>query len=585
MRVVVCAWLLAGAIPCLLPAQESTSAAGSALRLLRSGRVPESRLGSIVEIVGTRGNEEDLGYLFERAAGRDWPLDVRKRAFVLLLDAAQNRKVLPRADLAALVPLVSDAEQDAGLRLAAVRFAGAAASPDLAEPLAALARNSEAPEPLRAAALESLAAAGGETAKEAVTELLQADQPFRIRALAAGALAQQDLPAAAAAAAELLSSAQPEDAIPIVLDGMLARRGGTEQLASALGESSVSADVAKVALRHMYSVGRSDEALVESLGRAAGLDSDPPPLTDEEFQALVNDIREHGDPVRGEDVFRRADLSCMKCHAVSAAGGQVGPDLSAVGSISPIDFLLNSVLLPDQAIKEAYITRVVATVDGEVLQGIVVDRSDERLVLKDATGAIQTVAIEDIEEEVEGKSLMPKGLVRFMTRGELVDLVSFLSQLGRPGDFAIRSTPRFQRYRVLTAPPEEFVDSAPNDEQFEASILRSESWAPIYARANGTAPLDEAVQASGSPVVYLAAEFDVIEAGLIGVKIDSAEGVAAWLNDDSLALTPETKIEASAGRHRITLRVDTRARSLPGVVLELVRQSGSSAEFQPVDGA
>ena len=36
---------------------------------------------------------------------------------------------------------------------------------------------------------------------------------------------------------------------------------------------------------------------------------------------------------------------------------------------------------------------------------------------------------------------MPKGLVNFMTRAEFVDLVRFLSELGKPGPYAIRSTP------------------------------------------------------------------------------------------------------------------------------------------------
>ena len=61
---------------------------------------------------------------------------------------------------------------------------------------------------------------------------------------------------------------------------------------------------------------------------------------------LIREVAD-GDAARGEDVFRRADLSCLKCHAVSQAGGQIGPDLSALGSTSPVDYIINSIYDPD----------------------------------------------------------------------------------------------------------------------------------------------------------------------------------------------------------------------------------------------
>ena len=77
----------------------------------------------------------------------------------------------------------------------------------------------------------------------------------------------------------------------------------------------------------------------------------------------------------------------MSCHSISKAGGDVGPDLSAVGQISPPDYIINSILNPDLAIKEQYNTLMVMTVEGQVFQGIVTDKDEQRIVLKDATGA------------------------------------------------------------------------------------------------------------------------------------------------------------------------------------------------------
>ena len=95
---------------------------------------------------------------------------------------------------------------------------------------------------------------------------------------------------------------------------------------------------------------------------------------------MVAEVAAKGDPARGEEVFRRADLNCMSCHSVSKAGGDVGPDLNAVGQISPPDYIINSILNPDQAIKEQYNTLMVLTVEGQVFQGIVTDKDEQRIV-------------------------------------------------------------------------------------------------------------------------------------------------------------------------------------------------------------
>jgi len=565
--------------------EDPPSAVGAVMKLLRSGRVPESRLPAIVDIVGTRGNEHDLEFLLSKAVDPEWSEPLRETAFRLLTEAAATRKVVPAGDLSAVARVISTS-QERPIRLAAIRFARAARVKAAAGALAELVESGQTPADLRSAALEAYVAVAGAEARPVIAKVLASDAPLGVRTPALAAMAELDPEAAAKSAVELLAKIGPNDDVGPIVDAFLARKNGSRAFAVAVTASPPKADVAKLALRHIYAVGRSDEELVSALGKAAGINDDPAPVTPELVAGLVRDVESSGDAARGEEVFRRSDLSCMKCHAVSAGGGQVGPDLSAVGSISPLDFLATSVLNPDQAIKEAYITRVVATADGRVLQGIVVDRSAEKLVLKDATGAVHTIAMSDIDEEVEGKSLMPKGLVKFMTRQELVDLIKFLSQLGRPGDYAIRKTPRFQRYRVLASLPAGIGEGVPNDEQFEAEIGRSTAWVPFYARVAGGLPLNEARKAAGGPVVYVLAEFDVRTSGELAFEMTGAgPAPTVWLDDDSLD-DPSKPFTVEPGRHRVTLRIDTRqwpASETP--VLSLVRPEGSKVEFQVVDGA
>jgi putative heme-binding domain-containing protein len=565
---------------------EPPSAVGPVMRLLKSGHVPESRIEQFLTQVASRGNEHDLAYLYKQAVvEKAYDDELQTRLLELLAEAASDRGVTPAGDLSGIASLIRSAPPQSEIQQLAIQLAGLWKVPGAAESLAAILTNAEAPAARRDAALQAIRRLGGETARKVILPLTAPDQPLPLRLQGAAALVGVDLQTAAVRTATILQDADAETDLQEVVSAFLDRQGGSDVLASAIEANPPSADVAKRALRAMYAVGRSDAKLSVVLGKIAGIDSDPQPLTKEEVLAMVPVVEAEGDAVRGEEVFRRADLSCLKCHAVSKAGGQVGPDLSAVGASSPIDYLLHSISDPDQQIKEAYITRVVVTDEGQVLQGVVANRTDDTLVLRDAAGNLVSIPNDSIEEEIEGKSLMPKGLMKFMTEEELLDLVKFLSMLGKPGtEYAIRSTPRMQRWRVLSDVPEEFLEQVPDFTAFEDHIYRAGDGLPVYARVGGDVPLEEVTTRLQQPVVYLVGEVEVTQPGSIGVRLDSAEGVTMWV-DKHLAQDAEAIVELPPGRHPITLRIDTQQRKSDTLKLDLFRPAGSKAEFTVVDGA
>lgn len=559
------------------------SAVGSMLKLLQSGRVPEDRLGTIVKLVCTRGNEHDLQYVFSRVMEPDgWPLELQRDALEWLHEAGRTRKVVPAGDLAGLTGLL--ASEDRAMRAAAVDLAGlwkvAAAAPELER----IIKNADEPAALRQGAVASLAAFAPDRAGELLTGLSRPDQPFATRSFAVVVLSSLDVRNAAGVAARIMGDAGERDDPAPILDAFLDLQQGSDVLAAALRESPPTADIAKLALRHMYSVGRTDAELSKVLSSIAGISQDPAPPTPEEIAAVVRAAVEQGDAARGEVVFRRNDLSCMKCHAVSAAGGQIGPDLSAIGSSSPLDYLARAVLDPDADIKEAYTTKVVLTVQGRIYQGIVADRTADALILRDANGNLTSIPLDDIDDEIEGKSLMPKGLVKFMTQAELIDLIKFLSVLGKPGDYQVRATQRMQRWRLLTNAPEELVREIPGFSSFEDLVLRSGVWEAAYARVNGDLPLEEVSTKTGEEVVYVQGEVRVTRPGPVGVTIDSPDGVHAWIGDQEIGSKREFTVALPVGTHPITLRIDTGKRASAVIKLELTRPEASKAEFAVVDG-
>ncbi|MBT5018942.1 MAG: c-type cytochrome, partial [Planctomicrobium sp.] len=389
-------------------AADPPSAVGSMLTLLKSGRVPEARLGTIVKLICDRGNEHDLRYVYDQILKKEWSSELRLSALQQLSAASTTRNTIPAGDLSGL-PDLFEAENPKLVKTALLL----AGQWKVESAFAALQKTVSTPgtsADVRALALESMASISPENTKSLLVKLAQQKGAFADRSLAINVLAKSNIDQAAKLAATALAEAAERDDPTTLLNGFLEQENGSKVLSESLVEASIRPDTAKLALRHMYSIGRADPELSAALMKIAGIDGDPKVPTPEELKALVNEVAEQGDAARGEMIFRRNDLSCMKCHAVSKAGGQIGPDLSAIGASSPGEYVVMSVLDPDQAIKEAYTTRVVITVQGRIHQGLVGDRTANALVLKDATGKETSIPIEDIDDEVEGKSLMPKGL-------------------------------------------------------------------------------------------------------------------------------------------------------------------------------
>ncbi len=542
-------------------------------------------------MIGKRGTAADLAFIYQQAiAQAGYPAPLRVKALDALAEAAANRKLHPPRDLEKLVPLIRPISSPAEVPLerSVVRLAGAWKLEAAAQALGNLAASPKAGEFLRIEALDALTAIGGHPGRSRIEALADPGQPAGTRLAAVAALAKLDLEASAPLAAEIL--AQPADRardLTPLLAAFLNRQGGGESLAAALGRRTVPADSAKLALRAVYALGRADPALIGALARAAGIAADTKPLEPSELAALVAEVAASGDPARGEQVFRRADLSCMSCHSLSKAGGDVGPDLSALGQTSPPDYIINSIMNPDQAIKEQYHTLLLLTVEGQVFQGIVTDKDDQRIVLKEATGHSRVVPVASIEDQKSGGSLMPKGLVNLMTRAEFIDLVRFLSELGKPGPYAVRTTPAIQRFKVLKSIPADLAQSIPGARAFRDQVFRAlpDRWAVAYAKVAGTLPLEEVVPTSGSPIVYLQGEIDVSNAGPIKIQLDSPEAAVVWVDELPVpAGTPSSSTPLSTGRHAITLRIDTSARRSREIRIELVKPAGSTAEFTVVGG-
>lgn len=569
---------------------EEPSAVAPLMKLFQSGKLPPARQPQVVEMICKRGNESDLRVIFDKVLESDgFTAELREQALIWLTDAAVTRKLQPAGELTGLAELVVGdfAAEQPKVQSAALSLAAACRVTSLSPALQKLALNPQTSAQLKRAAIDGLVLFHDPGSRKALTELAKSQQPLAVRVQAISGIVEFDSAAAAGIAAELFSTAEPSETLAAILDAFFEQKDGSAQLAAALGKVKLPADVAKVLLRHMYSVGRSDAELSRVLSDAAGIAADPPLPTPEEVAALVNEVLAKGDAVRGEAIFRRKDVSCMKCHSVSRAGGQVGPELSAVGGSSPTDYIVNSILNPNLAVKEQYVTKVFELVTGKVLTGVVVDRDEVRVNLRDVNGNLVTIPVADIDDEVEGPSLMPQGLTKFLTHDEVIDLAKFVGELGKPGTpYEINQRPTIQRWRVLREPAAPLVEEIPHLEHVREYILGSEpsEWVPAYARVSGTLPLSDFQTATSPPVLILKGEVEVRTAGRVALAIESTEKIQTWVDAEAFEDRREFEVDLDPGIHAVVLRVELSDRPDPELRVEVRSLESSSAKFQIVGG-
>jgi len=144
---------------------------------------------------------------------------------------------------------------------------------------------------------------------------------------------------------------------------------------------------------------------------------------DVEAVTLTNNIRS------GERIFfENQQTNCGKCHAVGGRGGHIGPELTEIGK-KPLAEIRQSVIEPSGRITLGYETRLIQTIDGLILTGIVKENSEEKIVLMDADGNLTTVLQDDVEETQPGLSAMPSGVAEVLTPAQLRDLLAYLQSL------------------------------------------------------------------------------------------------------------------------------------------------------------
>ncbi len=566
-----------------LQAAESKDVVKPLASLIRSGKLTKEREAEVWLTIAQLGGSNELGEVLKYADTAALPM--KGRLLTAIEESVRVRKVAPPTGSQTELLLHLVAENPGTTHQAACRLIGLWKVEKYRPLLMELARDGKEIEN-RKAAFDGLALLGGDKSKEFFASLAAADRDPETRRLAVIAWTKLNPAASAESAVAVLVSLPAGEEVNEIVSAFTQRKDGPAALVKALKGKKFPPDLAKLSIRTAKAAAQPDAALVDALTAAGGLTETKRTLAGKDLEQFLSDVAKTGDPKRGEAVYRRTDMLCLKCHGIAGAGGQVGPDMTSIGASAPVDYLVESLLNPNAKIKEGFNSFIVNTADGRVLSGIKVRETKTELVLRDAEDKELVIPVADIDSRKDGKSLMPEGLTDSLTRQELVDLTRFLAELGK-GPYLAQPGRVVRRWQALTATKEFYT--AFNRESLGAAVASSSmTWVPAYSQVSGDLPLDAMPAFKGNKDAALVSavrfQVEVTTAGTVRLAWNDKAALTIWIDGTPTDVSGNSiDVELPAGNHSVTVAIAVADRTAP-LRVELQDVPGSPVRARVLGG-
>ena len=519
---------------------------------LSENAIAKNGSGPWIELIGKAGSKPELTRLFGQLVSGGFDDAASLRSLTALSDAQRLRKMRPNGNLSPIMELLGSENPD--IQKAAIRLTGNWRMKSQVNRLVKIAKQEGS-----SAAVEALRQIGQPSAK-ALKDLANSDR-LAIRKQSVLALASMNTKDAANLFYATLPKIDDEQQGTEFWRDFLNYKSGGKSLTALFPADGISELSARAGMRAAKDGGRNEPDLVAALMPHANLDATTEKLTPDRIAMLVGKVESDGDPSRGESVYSRADLACVNCHAIGGVGGKVGPDMTSLGASAPLDYLIESVYEPNAKIKENYHSVIVATEDGQTISGIEVEETDDELVIRDANNKLVRVLQDEIIAMKAGKSLMPNGVVDRLTLDEQVDLLKFLSQLGKPGDFDASKGGVGRVYEVLAGTHR--IEQQGADKIISGELQKG--WQPLNTRVNGDVPGEVLTKMTEQPRnislvnVYLRTKFTVAKDGEFTFSTTGPDKSALWIDGERVEGEVSFTTNLDAGVHTAVLRLDGKA--------------------------
>ncbi|WP_460671642.1 PVC-type heme-binding CxxCH protein [Larkinella ripae] len=564
-------------------------------QLYQKDQIPEEYQKDVLGSIARLGSPADLSILLDKAVQSTSGATKSTSAQLSALEEAARRGAKPAQNLNRITGFMEN--EDDAIATSAIRLIGSWQLEDLSGTLVNLAQKGD--KNTRKAALNALAALKTDQARKTIADLTSTRNPADLRVAAAAQLASINATEAARIGADLLRTLPAQTDAADFYQAFLTSKANAQALADELNARKIPENRAKegrqiLQRRVTYFLRNTDEIkrLAQALEASGGVlpaEKMPQELSNQDISGLARLVQETADPVKGELVFRKTALTCQTCHAIGGAGGRIGPDLSSLGTSSPVETITRSILYPNQSIKEGYELQRLAKKDGSELMGYIVSNGTSDIVLRDISGQEVSVPKSQINtvEKVPG-SLMPAGLTASLDKQEFIDLIGFLSKMGESGKFRVPNARFVRRWNTAFATKELTRKIQAEGVGYVAKDNAKISWQPAYSKVAGDLPLDELsiVEANaGKRYTFARFEIEVLSKGNVNLAFSSTAGVAAWMGQKPLKLTSQGVVaDLPPGVHAITLAIDRNVQKTGSLNIQLQDAETAPAQTRLVMG-
>lgn len=213
---------------------------------------------------------------------------------------------------------------------------------------------------------------------------------------------------------------------PSVIETLVSRPAFAKALLQQIGEGKIArADLSAFQARQIR--GFNDPALSEKLAAVWGELRDSADDKRQAMTALKTRLVSGGDLAKADKTNGRVVFNqvCSACHRLYGIGGAIGPDLTGAGR-SNVDYLLENIIDPSAVVTADFRMSVAALADGQIINGIVVAKTDKTVTLQTAKERI-VVQRDEIEQLEPSKlSLMPEGMLQPLSPDQVRDLFAYL---------------------------------------------------------------------------------------------------------------------------------------------------------------
>lgn len=150
--------------------------------------------------------------------------------------------------------------------------------------------------------------------------------------------------------------------------------------------------------------------------------------------ALFKEPLANRDFKNGKAMFQAT--TCLKCHGMQGEGGNIGPDLSSVGTRFGTKDILEAIMDPNKSISDQYAATSFQLKNGETLVGRIISENETAYQISQnpfAPDMLQKVLKKNVtSKEYSSVSLMMPGLINSLNEEELKNLMAYLVSGGNP---------------------------------------------------------------------------------------------------------------------------------------------------------